>query len=409
MPRYINRKNEQVDVTEEHVIAAIKIKQELQKLSPSRRTSWNRHREMMIHAGFEDSDTNESYRLMIKNQQEKLGMFVEPADAAVDPVFESIKHEIGDMRYTKLEIQNEGRALNKLKSELSKEIRLQTSVVNAVKSHNFDAIRSFAPAYNIPETDSGMEMAVILTDIHYGANVNIPENQYNPAIARTLLEEYANKIIELADLNDISKIHVVNLGDCIENAYMRLTQAYSTDLTLAEQVTQVTDLIIGFLESLSEYADVDYQGISGNHDRINPNKNDNIHTDSVVTFINKIIETYTKYSNSSIKYIQAEPYHTTMSLKGHEFVFVHGDLDSMKKLTTLAELSSTYGTTFDAVIGGHIHHFTQTEVGENRYQVTFGSIKGIDDYSLKIGARSGRSQGVILATNNDFDIIKINL
>ena len=61
------------------------------------------------------------------------------------------------------------------------------------------------------------------------------------------------------------------------------------------------------------------------------------------------------------------------------------------------------------MIGDHVHHNQLLEVGENRYQVTFGSIKGIDDYSLQLNAKASRSQGFVLVNENGFDIRRVIL
>ena len=76
---------------------------------------------------------------------------------------------------------------------------------------------------------------------------------------------------------------------------------------------------------------------------------------------------------------------------------------------TLAELGEQHDRHYDAILAGHIHHFTMQEVGNNRYQATFGSIKGMDDYSIKLGSKACRSQGFVLVNNDGFDIRKVNL
>lgn len=78
MAKYINRREEEVIVSDKHVETAIELKLELQKESPSGRCSWARHRKMMVEEGFEDSDTNESYRQMIKQEQKKEVYYQKP-------------------------------------------------------------------------------------------------------------------------------------------------------------------------------------------------------------------------------------------------------------------------------------------------------------------------------------------
>ena len=86
-------------------------------------------------------------------------------------------------------------------------------------------------------------------------------------------------------------------------------------------------------------------------------------------------------------------------INGKNILFVHGDKTPLKKSTILSELSTLYNINFDLVVGGHIHHFTMNEVSDDKYIVTFGSIKGSDEYTLKtLNTSASRSQGVILVS-----------
>ena len=132
----------------------------------------------------------------------------------------------------------------------------------------------------------------------------------------------------------------------------------------------------------------------------------------MVTISNKIVETFVKYSeNKRIEYIDAEPYHHIKTINGRNILFVHGDRTPLKKSTILSELSTLYNINFDLVVGGHIHHFTMNEVNDDKYIVTFGSIKGSDEYTLKtLNTSASRSQGIILIdSDGEFEIKKVKL
>lgn len=411
--KYSDKKGNVVEVSQEHIDTAIKIKIELQKSSPSQKCSWSQHKKMMEIEGFTDSDTNENYRQMIKKAQKKSGELPELkkyVEMVTENKLKSIREEIGEIRDSKIQAQQDYSKLNRLKKELSNDVALIERVEYALMNVDFSGLSniSYNPVYNL-NTDL-KQMIVCLSDIHFGAIVDIEGREYNTKIATKLVMEYADKVLNIAKENNVKEVHVVNLGDLVEGLYMRTQNLYSTEKTFSEQVVDASELIINFLTKLSTGLDVSYSGISGNHDRIST-RDDNIYSDSAVIMSNKIIETFIKYSKINIKFIDTEPYHHIVTRKGKNFLFVHGDKVSVKKNSVLAEQSILYGIQFDAVIAGHVHHFNVSEVGEDKYTATFGSVKGSDEYTLKtLNTSASRSQGVILIdSDGEFEIKKVKL
>ena len=397
-------------LSEKHIDVAIDIKMELQKSSPSSRCSWAKHKKMMEIEGFYDSDKNEGYRQLIKYEQSKRGLLPEVekyAEMVSDNKLESIRAEIGEINEAKLSARLDFLKLNKLKRELNKDVMLIDELRKNMSCIEIDS-KPFKPIY--VDRISKKDIVVALTDIHFGAEVDIEGYVYSPEIAKEVLDDYANKIISEAEIHNTETIHIVGLGDMVESTYMRHSQPYGVSMTFSEQISGVSELLINFIEKLSEYAKVTYAGINGNHDRMS-SKNDTIFSDGAVNIINSHIKLYATMRSDRFKYIETEPYHHIKQINGKNFIFVHGDTTPIKKQSILQELSTLYNCQFDAVFAGHIHHFTMREVGYDKFVVTFGSIKGSDEYSLKqIGSASSRSQGIIIVDEDgEFEIKKIKL
>lgn len=407
---YINSKDERVELTDEHIEAAIRIKLELQKASPSSRCSWHKHRKMMELEGYDDSDIVESYRQVIKYEQNKRGQLPKVQDYAQmvsEKTLDSIKQEIGEINHAKLTARQDFLKLNKVKRELNKDILLIEELGSRFDELDLNVI-DYKPVFvdSLPIKT----MIVGVSDLHYGAIVDVEGYLYNAEIAEKLMLGYADKIIQLAEVENVDKIEVVGMGDLVESAYMRHSQAYNVDMTFSEQINGAASLMIKFLSILSKYAKVSYAGINGNHDRMS-SKNDTIFSDGAVNIINNYIKLFCELDTSRVEYIETDPYHHIKNVHGRSFLFVHGDITPIKKASVLAEQSSLYGIDFDALLAGHIHHFTMREVGYNKFVATFGSVKGSDEYSLKtIGSASSRSQGIVLVDENgQFDIRKISI
>ena len=397
-------------LSQEHLDTAIKIKLELQKSSPSQRCNWHKHNKMMEAEGFFDSEKSEAYRQLIKTVQRERGQLPSVqkyAEMVSLGTLESIKTEIGEINEAKLSARLDFLKLNRLKRELHSDVAFIEELRTVMESKTFAPI-PFTPVF--VDDESRKKMIVGVSDAHYGAVVDIEGFKYNPEIAEELMMSYANKLIVIAENENVDEFYVVGMGDAVESAYMRHSQPYGIDGTLSDQINDAADLFIKFLTRLAQFAKVKYAGINGNHDRMS-SKNDTIYSDGAVKIINYHIKLYAEYAPVNIEYIESEPYHHIVSMNGKNFLFVHGDITPIKKASVLAEQSALYGIQFDALLAGHIHHFTMREVGFDKYVATFGSIKGSDEYSLKtIGANSSRSQGiVIIDEDGDFDIRKIKL
>lgn len=413
MAGYTNRKDEYTEVSEDHIETAIRLKIELSKESSSGKISWAKHRRMMRQEGFDDSENSENYRQLIKREQKKRGLLSNSttyAEMVSTKKLESVKEAVGELSLRKREAQLTFNELNKMKRQWSKDILLIEAFEEVLKNKDFSKPPEFNPV--VDNTKTKRKMVACISDIHYGATVDVEGRTYNTEIAKEYLWKYASKIEDEAVKNNVDEIYLMNLGDTIEHLSMRSENYYSAEKILSEQVTEVSQLIIDILAHLSSKFKIKYSAIAGNHDRISGNKNDNVYSDSITVMSNKMIEVYVKYSNNpNVEFIEAEPYHHIISLENRTFLFVHGDKHSMKKETTLAEQSMIYGINFDAIFAGHIHNFTVKEVGEDRYVVTFGSIKGTDEYSLKtIGSTASRSQGIILVDEqNNYEFKQIKL
>lgn len=412
---YENRNGERVEVSSSHLEVAAQIKEELQKSSPNRRCSWVTHKKMMQRQGYKDSDTNENYRCMIKRYQKENGQLPNArkhSDLVASAKLAAIRSAIGEINSAKLDQQEQGRKIRKLLREANRDIVLLESVGEAIQRSHFVLAnnRPILPDIMKVDQDNETRMVVCLSDIHYGAHVDIPGNYYDADVAARLLESYADKVVNLIQHNNVVSVDIVNLGDIVEHAYMRNQNLYDSEETLSEQIVNVSRLIIRFIQRIRDVVEiVSYRGISGNHDRMQGDKNSNLNADHAVNISNAIVRMWIEFTESDVDYVDTDGYFTDININGYNFGFVHGDRNNLKSKNVLAQISEQHDRHYDAICGGHIHHYTANEVGYNRYVATFGSIKGADDYSVKIGADASRSQGVILVSDSNFEIRKVNL
>ena len=107
---------------------------------------------------------------------------------------------------------------------------------------------------------------------------------------------------------------------------MRQQNTFEVRKTVSEQVTEIARLIWKFLARLSEVTYVTYEGIAGNHDRLNGNYKNALTGDTASTLINQIIRSLSEVTDGRVEYVEAKDYYfTDIDLMGYSFAFVHGD------------------------------------------------------------------------------------
>lgn len=409
---YTNRNDEVVHVTSEHIDMAIKIYEELSKLSPSKRVNWSKHRKMMELEGLFDSENSESYRQLIKRSRSEKGLLpsvAKYADMVVDEKISAIKHELGEIKYAKQDAQDLFNKVNRVQREISRDLILVELIGEKIDQFDWTRFteRDFTPIAN--EDKPTKKAIACISDLHYGYVGSNHVHTYNTEVARELLFDYADKLIQLAKDENITEYLIANIGDLVEG-FLRNQSYVDTQKNLSEQAVEATDLILDFLAALSPYVSVKYTGIGGNHDRITKNYKEAIEGDNVMFTSNAIVERVSRYLDG-IDFVKPDNiYHTIVEINGLNTLLVHGDRTPMYKDSTLAEQSSVFGVELDIIAAGHFHSHYVKEVGLNKTMAVFGSIKGADEYSIKIGKTSSRSQGVILIDESgDYEIKQIKL
>ncbi|MBS4462246.1 metallophosphoesterase family protein [Aerococcaceae bacterium zg-B36] len=408
---YTNSNDEKVELSTEHVDISIKLYDELKKQSPSGRVSWSKHKQMMELEGFYDSEVSERYRVAIKNERYRRNSMPNIStytQYVSDTKIESLKQAIGELRHSQLEAQQDFLSLNRLKREISKDVILAEIIgekIGEIDWSDFNGLKT--PIIN---TNMDKKQAIVaISDFHYGYQGENELNEYNPVIAEHLLVNvYADKLINLFKVENVTNVHVINLGDLVEGN-LRNQSLFDTQKTLSEQAVEATDIIVKFLVKLSKYVNIAYSGIVGNHDRLTPNVKEALSGDSVMYLSNTIIEKLSQHIGIEYKSLESE-YYGVVEMSGRKILVVHGDRTSVFKDSVLAEQSLMLNKKLDLIIAGHYHRHNVREVADDKYVAIFGSIKGIDDYSIRIGKTSCRSQGVVIFdSKGEMDIRQIKL
>lgn len=114
------------------------------------------------------------------------------------------------------------------------------------------------------------EYCVQLSDLHYGATFISTNNEYSREIFQERLEVLTGWLIKFVEDKDISKLHIVSLGDSIQGL-LRISDIKLNDTFVVKAVVEISRLIANFLNELSAYTQIEYYHVpSANHSQTRP-------------------------------------------------------------------------------------------------------------------------------------------
>lgn len=406
---YMGQDGESIRVTQEHLDTAVRIKDELQKASPSLRCSWAKHKRMMEVEGYTDSSSSENYRQMIKAEQKAKGVLPN-AEKHVDLMssnkLEAIRQEIGEISLAKREAQHNFRELNKLKRELSDNIVFYEEVTRGINEASFDSkFRELEPL-----EDRDRTMIVNMTDWHIG----LKTEEFDYEVAKERVFKYVSEVVNYAKIFNISTVHVLGGGDLLNGSYMRPNQLAENEFSFSEQVVKATEIVFSFLQDLSTELNVVYRGsIIGNHSRMASGAVSNsIEGDSAENIVDAVIQRFiTMSGNKRISVLDAKEGNSSMSfrLMNKNFKVVHGDYVAKKATDKLQKFISSDGVFYDVLIYGHFHHTSYVEENDGRMALGAGCLQGATDYGKKLGYDTLPSQTIVVLDGKNVTPIRVGL
>lgn len=407
MRSYTNRNGEIIEVSQKHLETAIKIKKELQKASPSRKCQWNNHKLMMEREGYFDSDTNESYRCLIKAVQKTMGELPKApkyADMVADGKLQSIKELVGEVAYEKRENQLVLRQLNKVKREVIDFTLISEQIGEAFKKINITS----PPTDYTPKTTSDKSMLLLPSDWHIG----YMNKNYNHEIAKQRIKLYIKKTIEYAKVFDINEFHILHLGDIVENLYMhKNTQSFNSEFSFSEQIVKATEMLYQMLDEFSQVGNVVFHGVvRGNHGRMST-KGETIHNDCAEYIVHESVKKLIEISKNTSITVEDSEYNIERSLinvKGKRIKGTHGDFEGQNDKDKIQKHISLENELIDILALGHFHNYQLKTENHGRLVYGSGCLQGATDYGKSLKYNNPASQGLIVIGEED-EVIPINI
>ena len=244
------------------------------------------------------------------------------------------------------------------------------------------------------------EGIAVISDWHYGIEVNNHWNTFNPDVCVKRIKKFLGKLIQTCELFDITKIHLVNLSDLIAGRIHTTIRLESREDVISQTI-HVSEILAQFINELTRRGyEVEYYDCLDNHSRLEPIKSDSLDLESLV----RIIPWYLKerFRHEDRLTIHNNEYSddiiTFTVLDGlYNIGAVHGHKDRPQQV--IHNLTMMTKENFDLILTAHLHHFAGDE-SNRTIQVSNGSLMGTDNYAKDLRLDSQPSQNIIVATRD---------
>ena len=307
------------------------------------------------------------------------------------------------------ELQKERQELQKEKQKLSDErIELNRRIREEARKESYlDMVRRIILEETQPielEHKNNCDYAftdnsliVHLTDIHAGEEVDIYSNQFNEHILKQRIEDYTDKIINIARLHHSEKCYLIvsEVVSGVIHNNLRL----QNNMDMMESFKYISELIASMITTLSDYFDeVNIYVTEGNHSRITANKEDSLKGENIDLllpfYLSARLQNYTNvhcYDNEDpIEIARFDVY-------GNHIMAAHGDRDNPQNV--IQNFTMIFGVKPDIVYLGHRHTNGLSTVFGSRV-VESGSLIGTNNYAQDIRKTSKPEQTVSVVDAN---------
>lgn len=281
-----------------------------------------------------------------------------------------------------------------------------------------EAIKALPPLETpnvIATTHSNREGVLLLADAHYGAEFKIVGlfgetlNEYSPEIFEARMWNLLNQVVEICLKEGFDSLNVYDLGDEIDGL-LRVSQLWKLRYGVIDSAVYYGRFITTWLNELSKHVYVKYQMVKdSNHCQLrllgqpkNTFKDENVS----VIIADKIMDRLR--DNPNFEFVQ-NPTGLIFdsNIVGYSILGAHGECKNLEQ--AIKELSRTYRTQIDFMVGGHKHHQNSTNVGIESDVIAAPSIIGIDDYSLSLNKTSDPGATLFILESGRGKVMEYNI
>ena len=366
-----------------------------------------------LNKEFREDDTkyydSSAYRKKYKNFSDAYeGIFSKTNFTATQ--ISEYENQRRELQKEKIKIQTEKLEYNRWLREEARDELIAEHIAEAIKS---------LPPLEIPKRimpcHADREGVLLLADAHYGVDLKITGlfgetiNEYSPEIFEARMWNLLDQVVEICHKEGFTSLNVYDLGDEIDGM-LRVSQLWKLRYGVIESTVRYGRFMSEWLNELSKHVSVKYQMVKdSNHCQLRLlGQPKNTFKDENMSYIiaDKLMDRLGK--NPNFKFEQNPTgYIYDPNVARYSVFGFHGECKNLEQ--AIKDLSRTYGTHIDFLVGGHKHHQNSENVGIESDVIGAPSIIGIDDYSLSLNKTSDPGATLFILEDGKGKVIEYNI
>ena len=283
-------------------------------------------------------------------------------------------------------------------------------------SRKYNALEELSMAINDTLDDFGIKIdcdiendvqnkgsvgVIVVTDVHFNEEVNLPHNKYNFEIASKRLKKLSNEAILLFKGRGIRNILVAFTGDLM-NSDRRLDELLNQASNRAKATITAVEILSSFLVDLaSAFNRVSVISALGNESRADKEMtwSDNALSNNYDYMILAMVKRLTK-DVENIVFGDIDKVEVVVNLAGQNVLFLH----DMSKITSKQDKTQSaigryalQGVNISYIFGGHLHSTNISDISARS-----SSLVGSNSYNENALGLSGRAGQLLAVFGEDF-------
>lgn len=290
-------------------------------------------------------------------------------------IVSEIREERRELEKERVKIRDERNEYRRLLREQARRESLTELIERTVKEYK--------PVYNIESTaveSSDNDLIVHLTDIHHGIEINNYFNKYNDDVLLDRLSKFISKIKEVKERHSPENCYILCGGDFLSGC-IHSNLRLENNKNVIEQTLSISEMVAEFIAKLSPmFKEVTIGFVTGNHGRINPDKDFCEKGENFENFIPAYLKVRLReYSNLSFVNNEIDESIGHITVRGNEVYYTHGDKDAVQNI--VQRLKLMVSEKVDLVYMGHRHTNGMTTVYTAKV-IESGCLSGSDNYCM---------------------------
>ena len=319
----------------------------------------------------------QSFDKMLAANQEKI------VDANAQ--LEEINEKIRELEKERIKLRTEKQEYNKWLREDARDEMIKDEIISSISKLKPLNI----PKYIKPK-HSTKDYLLAFGDCHYGVEFQIKDlfgniiNEYSPEIFEKRMWDLFNQIVEIVQKENIDTLYVWELGDSLDGILRLNSQLMKLRYGIIDSSILYANFLAEWLNELSKYVRVNFQMVmDSNHNQLricNAPKN-SFSEENMSKSILMLVKERLK-NNPNIKITENPTGMNYSQLTVWNCLGIHGEVKNMEQ--AIDEFARIYQTPIDYLIGAHLHHLSQKEIGQNNEVISIRSIIGVDPYAMTL-------------------------